>query len=982
MKKTLSFVVFHLIVYFASAQAPGIKWTNFYHTSGFNNGSEAFFDVKNTPDGGFILAGADTSYNYIEEDYLKKEIVGRPWLIKTDKEGNILWRETSTDVDPHTGSFTAVLVLSDNNILAVGYGGLSGQAQKYLIAKYDNNGARLWYKIYGGITGVSKAYSVKETSDAGFIVAGITTSNDGDVIGNHSPGTSDAWLLKLDGSGNIQWKKCFGGTGADTACTVIQTADNGFVVAGSSTSSDGDLTGNNGMSDGWIFKVNGSGNVLWQKNVGGNNNEGFQDIVLNSDTSYTLIGSTLSASTTDNAIHGKKDLWGIRIKDATGQPLWSKSFGGAEDDQGYSIQRTVGNGFLIGGYTKSLDGDVTGSNGLADAWLLNLSSDGNLVWQKCIGSSKNDFGMVALYLSETDFALAGFAEPTTPAGPFDYTDAFFSRLGNINTIRGLLFNDINLNGIKDPAEVVFNEALVTTTKSGFQRSAIPQNGIFNLVVDIGTYNTSVQVNTPYYNVIPASINSTFATYFNTDSISFAVQPVSGIKDLTISMVPLTPARLGLSDVYRIYYKNTGTDMIGNGEVIFKHDGRLNFISSSPTINSSNGDTLKWNFSNLNPLDTASITVYMQVQTPTAVNLGDTLSSIAIITPVSGDVTPNDDTTRVRQRVIGAYDPNNKYENNEGIIDPSFVVNDRYLNYLIRFQNVGNDTAFNVIVRDTLDSKLDWNTFEMVAASHSYQISITSQNKIEWTFTNINLPDSNINESASHGFIAYRIKPKSTVSIGDTIHNNASIYFDFNLPVETNNAFTVMKSNIILPLTLLSFTGVYKTDQAFLYWTTANEDNVEKFQIERNINNIDFKKVGEKLANGAMGNITSYDYFDNLSNIPGSTFRYRLKMIDYDGGISYSRVLVLKRNNSGNPISVSPNPANDFALIHIYSSFKTIVYINVINGRGQSVLQRSESVIGGNNTIMINNLAHLQSGYYTIIVKKDNDKIAIPFVIFR
>ena len=124
--------------------------------------------------------------------------------------------------------------------------------------------------------------------------------------------------------------------------------------------------------------------------------------------------------------------------------------------------------------------------------------------------------------------------------------------------------------------------------------------------------------------------------------------------------------------------------------------------------------------------------------------------------------------------------------------PEQLASGEYLNYIIRFQNTGTDTAFRVLVRDTLSSKLNLSTLEMISASSAYSLSV-HENKLEWKFDPIILPDSNHNEAASHGYIAYRIKPISNLQLGDTISNKAAIYFDFNLPVITNDHHTIIKT---------------------------------------------------------------------------------------------------------------------------------------------------------------------------------------------
>src|SRR5262249_37925061 len=150
------------------------------------------------------------------------------------------------------------------------------------------------------------------------------------------------------------------------------------------------------------------------------------------------------------------------------------------------------------------------------------------------------------------------------------------------------------------------------------------------------------------------------------------------------------------------------------------------------------------------------------------------------------------------------------------------------------------------------------------------------------------------EPASHGFIAYRLKPKSTVVVGDTVHNDASIYFDFNLPVETNNAFTVVKNDIILPIHLLDFSGVYRNSHTSLYWSTVNEDNFDRFEIERANNGISFTSIGIAQSRGGIG-FTNYQFNDDLSNVFGKIFHYRLKIIDKDGRMSYSKVILIRRD---------------------------------------------------------------------------------------
>jgi hypothetical protein len=519
--------------------------------------------------------------------------------------------------------------------------------------------------------------------------------------------------------------------------------------------------------------------------------------------------------------------------------------------------------------------------------------------------------------------------------------------------------------------------MVTTTQSGFERSAIPQNGIVNIDVGLGTYSTAVHINSPYFNIIPTYINSAFANYFNTDSISFAVQPIPNKRDLVISAIPSWNARPGTFQYITIFYKNIGTDIVSSGEILFKHDSHLVFGNSYPAITSSNGDTLKWSFSNLKPFDSASIRLAVDI--PLSVHLGDTLTSMAIITPVANDVTPYDDTAIIKQRAVGSYDPNDKVENNGGIIGSDYISQGKYLNYIIRFQNTGTDTAFNVIVRDTLDNKLDWSTLEMVAASHLYTVSITNQNKIEWAFANINLPDSNINEPLSHGYVSYRVKPKSTAAVGDVINNLASIYFDYNLPVATNNALTLVQDNFIsLPVQLLSFTGQLSSNTVQLNWNTDNGKNFEKFEVERSLDGKIYIRIETVPFNHS---ISDYHLIDNISSLQSKLIFYRLKMIDADGNFSYSKVVVFKINPFQNSFTIYPNPARTEVFVSLLTDKNQSLRVNILDASGRIISEQQKEIQKGTNVFPVNTFG-LKAGNYILQIILNGEMKASKFVIMN
>src|SRR5690554_2905540 len=214
-----------------------------------------------------------------------------------------------------------------------------------------------------------------------------------------------------------------------------------------------------------------------------------------------------------------------------------------------------------------------------------------------------------------------------------------------------------------------------------------------------------------------------------------------------------------------------------------------FVSSNPSPGSSTANSLTFPIGTMQPFQTVEVDITMLTFQPPTVNGGDILNFTANVTPSANDYTPVDNTFNVAQVVVNSFDPNDKQvlQGEELHIDHK----DEYLDYMIRFQNTGTASAINVRILDTLHPKLDWNTIVPISASHDYYVKIKDGNHVEFMFDNIHLPDSISNEQASHGFVAYKIKPKSDVQVGDVITGDAAIYFDFNAPIITNVVSTTV-----------------------------------------------------------------------------------------------------------------------------------------------------------------------------------------------
>ncbi|HLG35507.1 MAG TPA: T9SS type A sorting domain-containing protein [Bacteroidia bacterium] len=276
----------------------------------------------------------------------------------------------------------------------------------YWVVKLYSTGILQWQKSLGG-TGYDEARSVQQTADGGYIVAGSSQSIDGDVTGNH--GSIDYWLVKLDGFGNIQWQKALGGTANDDAYSVQQTSDGGYIVLGYSYSNDGDVTGNHGGWDYWLVKVDGTGTIQWQKTLGGTMNDWAYSIEQTSDGGYIVAGSSQSNDGDVTGHHGTAssfDYWLVKL-DPAGSIQWQKSLGGSSFDWAHSIKQTTDGGYIAAGYSSSNDGDVTGNHSYDDYWVVKLDNSGTILWQKSFGGIANDRAYSVNQTSDGGYIIAG-----------------------------------------------------------------------------------------------------------------------------------------------------------------------------------------------------------------------------------------------------------------------------------------------------------------------------------------------------------------------------------------------------------------------------------------------------------------------------------------------------------------------------------------------------------------------------------------------
>jgi surface protein len=357
-----------------------------------------------------------------------------------------------------------------------------------------------------------------------------------------------------------------------------------------------------------------------------------------------------------------------------------------------------------------------------------------------------------------------------------------------NTILGNVTFDLDANGC-NADDIKANNFLVTATSADFTYSTTTNlNGEYNLNVLEDAYTINL-LNVPaYYTITPASSALSFTGFGNEEEINFCLTANQAVNDLNITLLPVNEARPGFESNYKLVAQNLGSQTITGVLASISYNETIQaFVTASQTPASATATQLSFNLGSLQPFESQIIDFTMQTFTPPTVNGGETINFVAAITPNESDLTPDNNTFSYDQPVVNSFDPNDKtvLQGSEIYLEQT----EGYLDYIIRFQNTGSASAITVKIEDILHENLDWTTFQPITSSHNYSIEIIDGNKVKFIFNNINLPHEASNEPASHGFIAYKIKPAAGIQVGDVITGKAEIFFDYNLPIITNSADT-------------------------------------------------------------------------------------------------------------------------------------------------------------------------------------------------
>ena len=393
---------------------------------GANNDSGQ--SVVATTDGGYAILGYTQSNDGDITD--KQDESFDYWVLKFDAQDNLQWQKTYGGNGEDRGS--DIIQTQDGGYAILGYsfsssGDVTNNAgfQDFWLAKLDLNGNISWQRSFG-FQGADSGISVIQTSDQGYLISGIldVTASGGEgntsrQVQKHAGG--DYWVLKLDSVGNLQWSRYYGGNFTDTPKGIVQTSDNGFIIAGGSDSNDTDISGNIGSYDFWVIRISSEGDLVWEKSFGGSQIDEARAIIGTDDGNFIIAGDTRSNDNDVSNNNGAADLWIIKIS-PNGDLIWENTLGGSSFDVARSISKSQNSGFILSGSSRSSDLDVAENKGQNDAWILEVDDNGILLWEVTVGGSNIDFSYDVAQLN--DGSIIGVGDSSSSDGDILFNKGF------------------------------------------------------------------------------------------------------------------------------------------------------------------------------------------------------------------------------------------------------------------------------------------------------------------------------------------------------------------------------------------------------------------------------------------------------------------------------------------------------------------------------------------------------------------------------
>ncbi len=346
----------------------------------------------------------------------------------------------------------------------------------FCVLKFNSNQQLEWYKTIGGNED-DIATTIEVCNDGGYIIAGYSNSKTEDF--NINKGSYDIAIVKLDMQGNIQWSKTFGGKKYDAAKAIKATTDGGYIICGVTSSQDGDIRKAKGGSDAWLLKIDSLGNLLWEKTYGESSDESFNDIELTKEGGYLMAGYTEWNDNSATTPYGAGDFWIVKTS-STGEVEWEKTYGGANYDYASKIITTNDGGYLISGKSSSnKKNQLINFKGNNDFVILKMNATGDIIWENNLGANSYDIALAMKQNANGVISViyeASVWQKQKLATKKDFWQVKFDIHGNVLSVDSLGINFDNFNNI-NVIEFAKDNGIIAVGNSFSDTREELQNGI-------------------------------------------------------------------------------------------------------------------------------------------------------------------------------------------------------------------------------------------------------------------------------------------------------------------------------------------------------------------------------------------------------------------------------------------------------------------------------------------------------------------------
>ncbi|MBX2958769.1 MAG: T9SS type A sorting domain-containing protein [Flavobacteriales bacterium] len=687
------------------------------------------------------------------------------------------------------GSFGLQKIISTNvkGPRGVHAADLNGDGYIDVLSASGNDDKIAWYENLGnGVFGSQQFINIPD----------LDGNSSNGVNGNADDPTS-VYAIDLDGDGDIDvlsssfrddkiaWYENLGNGVFGSQQIITTIADFAQFVFAIDIDGDGDAD--------VISASSGDKKIAWYENLGGGT-FGIQRII----STNTITLENIYAIDLDG--DGDVDVLSASFNDD--KIAWYENLGGGN----FGVQKIIstsadGPRFV---YASDLDGDGDADVISASAW------DDKIAWYENLGGG--NFGVQKIISTNADDAECLFAEDIDGDGDIDILSGSLSDdkiawyenfFKSTYQLKGKVFYDSNQNASLDSNE--FGLSFIQTQLLPNSLTSFTYNtGYYFFATDTGIYTVNFIPNSLWYLTTDSSSYTKTLTnsYPVADSLNFGFYPNTIQTTIESELTGAFP-RCNDTINYWVNIRNEGTTT-PNGILHLQLDDSISFVSSVIAPDSIVGQHIYWHFDSL--FFYAEEMINLQVQMPPFTSMGDTLTSILNVYELDGSnniVYTNSDT--LNQVLVCAYDPNDKTVLPKGTGSQGFIANNQPMEYLIRFQNTGNDTALTVMVRDQLDDNLDWSSLKPLASSHPMQVWIEQDGEAVFKFENIMLLDSNVDFLGSQGFVKFSINQKPNLAPNTPIFNTGHIYFDYNPAVITNTVLNTIDDTTGLPVSVQEIT---------------------------------------------------------------------------------------------------------------------------------------------------------------------------------